>query len=203
LRPRPTNHGPEDTTVARELAHALESTFLTLSAGPELVQNQGTTVISLDGPSIPQAAFQPIIDLENITELLSVSPSTISPPLSSDSSRLASIPSDLQFSYTRPHRNLVPSALSMTNEVTNVPDETEISPRAPEFLDLGESSAGPRDWSLTQDMSPLPLTSPADIAIDLHLDDHLRHQNVLDETIANRTLELERVVAAGLESSIL
>ena len=63
----------------------------------------------------------------------------------------------------------------LTNVVINVPGETQISPRTPEYLDLGESGAGPQDWSLAQDMSPLPLTSPADIAIDLHVDDYPRH----------------------------
>jgi hypothetical protein len=87
----------------------------------------------------------------------------------------------------------------VTNVVINVPDETQISPRTPEYLDLGESGAGPQDWSLAQDMSPLPLTSPADIAIDLHVDDYPRHQNLLGETIINRTLELEKVIVAGLE----
>ena len=179
----------------------------------EPTQEQSAANFPLEDVAIPQVelplpldssytwrdSLQTMTELEKITDLLSVPPSTSGPPFSSVDSSLTSNPSELGVSYPGHDEDLVPSALSSSNETVIFRDENEMFPSAPEFLDPRDLSDTAQGWSPTQDMSLLSLTPPLDMATELHSDDLHYHQNLVDETITNEGFGLERVIAAGLE----
>jgi hypothetical protein len=191
LQPRPISHRSVDIPITLEPTFTLGNTVPTSTGMSHQEMNQSNNVSTqLQSPFGSSCTFstkvQPILDGERTTELLPDTPSTSTsdPLFSGVDSNSISLPPLSEFEYLQRRREV------NVDTLLRIEESPTLDLQDPRYIsDVGQS------WPPTQNIPLLPPNIP----MELPPDDFRDYQNSHDQTLTNRSFDLENVIAAGLE----